>query len=234
MPASSSASQPVSSNSRCRGSIRRASLGDIRKKPASNSVIVSITPHEVSKRSETKFAIGSMPSSSTRQNSSRRSPPGIRHDIPTIAIGSRSNFSTAVKRFFRSWMTTAACRSLASSLPLGISRFLYYSSAIVDDCLKFFFYELLYLHQGHSFSWIKAVLSFAIYRRRLIVIRTSVLFSSLPEIVGEGLYGRVFEEVGDCDVHPQGSTYPLLHEQNLHRIAAQLEKSVSAVDGGQV
>ena len=101
MPASSSACQVVSSSMRCWGSIIRASIGLIRKKPASNRSIPStkapiLLPGSVlagspeapfqgpgSRRpSVTAFS----PASSCRQKLSRSGAPGNLQAMPTMAM----------------------------------------------------------------------------------------------------------------------------------------------------
>ena len=103
IPARSSASQEVSSSTRCCGSIASASRGLIPKNPASKSAAPGMNPptrvYPSSPASQPRSAgnpeIASVPvDRSSHRPSGSRTPPGNRQPIPTIASGSPSTTAT--------------------------------------------------------------------------------------------------------------------------------------------
>ena len=108
IPARSSASQLTSSSSRCCGSIASASRGLIPKNPGSNPAAPATNPPTrayVSSsplsqpRSAGNGPIASVPpATSSHRSSGLATPPGNRHPIPTIAIGSCSRPSNSRRR----------------------------------------------------------------------------------------------------------------------------------------
>ncbi|CEZ69338.1 Uncharacterised protein [Mycobacterium tuberculosis] len=127
IPARSNASQDNSSNIRCCGSIANASLGEIPKNAGSKSATPSTkppvraydlwrtsgsgsnNPARSHPRSVGNSDITSLASATICHSPSGEStPPGKRHDMPTIAIGSLERSSNArLVRFRRSTWTSA-------------------------------------------------------------------------------------------------------------------------------